>query len=810
LRARDQARRERRRRLIVGGLAGGLAIALILLAFALTQSSIARENAAQAERSAATAEAEYVSRATAQAMAESAELDARTQASVGLASQSARELELGLPERAVLLALESLENYPYTWQAEQALGQAVFDNHLRLVLDQGEWASTWSPDGTRILATASDGARLWDAETGQLLLTFQHDAPNGAVWSSDGQHILTYGGGEAVGYQSSGGSGTARVWDATSGELVFTLEGHEAGIMSAEWSPKGDRILTASLDNSARIWEATTGKLLVTFTGHETGVDTCNILCTPGSSAWSPEGDRVVTGDQAGEIYIWDPGTGEKLVHLMGHTEWVNTTVWSPDGTRIASTADDGTARIWDASTGEELFSYSLPQALRAYWSPDGERVMFVAWNGVDVIMVVNASSGEQLAVFDRQVNPCWADWSADGTLVVSGGREDVKVWNSTTGEIVHEFRGHPLGACVANFSPTNDQVVSSGNGTANVWDLADELTILKIPGDGGGRWPAIWSPNGDRIARMYEDGSVRVFDAITGEQQIATAAPSGGVSSRLAFAIDFSPSGEELLVVYNDGIVRIWDSQSGEKLLEVSRESEWWEGEWSPDGSKFATGSVDGVIQIWDARTGQELLSFLAHDKEIFWTRWSPDGRQIVSNAGNSGEAKLWDAETGQLVRNLTPEGSEVTVHDVAWSPDGKRLATVGLDGIVSFWDLTTGERWQSTGGHISSTRWVDWFPGQDRVLISDIGGEIKVWDVATGTEIASFGVPGSHSAVLSPDGHQVLDIIRPDGGPLVIFKIWQNLDELKDLAKECCVFRDLTPEERQQFGLPPVVQAE
>ena len=80
--------------------------------------------------------------------------------------------------------------------------------------------------------------------------------------------------------------------------------------------------------------------------------------CTPETSAWSPDGNRVVTIDDAGHAFVWDPGTGEEILQLVGHTAWVDSAVWSPDGQRIVTASDDDTTRIWDAETGEELLSY--------------------------------------------------------------------------------------------------------------------------------------------------------------------------------------------------------------------------------------------------------------------------------------------------------------------------------------------------------------------------------------------------------------------------------------------------------------------
>jgi hypothetical protein len=115
-------------------LAGGLVVAgaLAIVALLLGRQANLNANAAQQERQAALAEADL--RATAEAVALERRGQALVQASIGLASQALLELEGTSPERSVLLVLEALEHYPYTWQAERALSQAVLGSRLRLIL----------------------------------------------------------------------------------------------------------------------------------------------------------------------------------------------------------------------------------------------------------------------------------------------------------------------------------------------------------------------------------------------------------------------------------------------------------------------------------------------------------------------------------------------------------------------------------------------------------------------------------------------------------------------------------------------------
>jgi hypothetical protein len=136
------------------------------------------------------------------------------------------------------------------------------------------------------------------------------------------------------------------------------------------WSPDGTRIVTTSEDNTARVWDAQTGEELFSLIGHEEGV---------WPASWSPDGTRILTGSEDNTARVWDAQTGEELFSLIGHEDWVLHATWSPDGTRILTAAFNGTSRVWDAQTGVELAS----MAGYAVWSPDGKYIFTTSFDTV-------------------------------------------------------------------------------------------------------------------------------------------------------------------------------------------------------------------------------------------------------------------------------------------------------------------------------------------------------------------------------------------------------------------------------------------
>jgi len=118
-----------------------------------------------------------------------------------------------------------------------------------------------------------------------------------------------------------------------------------SAVVGCAWSPDGQRLLSASQDQTLKIWDAGSGDCLLTLSGHLSFVNGC---------AWSPDGGRVLSASWDKTLKIWDATNGDCLLTLSGHSSSVNGCAWSPDGRRVLSASDDGSVRIFDAETGVE------------------------------------------------------------------------------------------------------------------------------------------------------------------------------------------------------------------------------------------------------------------------------------------------------------------------------------------------------------------------------------------------------------------------------------------------------------------------
>jgi WD40 repeat protein len=551
----------------------------------------------------------------------------------------------------------------------------------------------YSPDGKRLASASWDKTmKMWDAQTGQELRTFKGhtDDVNHVVYSPDGKRLA-----------SASGNGTVNIWDAQTGQELLTLKGHTGEVNSVAFSPDGKRLasgsgmLNATNDAFAagevKVWDAQTGQDLFTLKGHSSVV---------GRVAFSADGKRLASASDK-TVKLWDAQTGQELLTLKGHAGEVNSVAFSPDGKCLASASEDEMVKVWDAETGQELLTFKGHAAgvTGVVFRPDGKRLASASKDGT--LKVWDAQTGQKPLILHATPTGFSGHavaFSPDGKRLASGGRGrpgsgpgEVKVWDAQTGREIVILKGHTAMVTTVAYSPDGKRL-ASGSGTwdvtkqayvgleVKVWDAQTGQELLTLKGHTGEVNGVAFSPDGRRLASA-SGGELKVWDALTGQDILTLKGHSmtvGGVA--------FSPDGKRLASAEGKGgkpgEVKLWDAWTGQELqtlkghikgvLSVA---------FSPDGKRLASTGWDSIVKVWDAETGQELLSCKGHNGLVTSVAFSPDGKRLAS-AGGLG-LKVWDAETGQEL--LTFKGD---VRSVAFSPDGHRLASGSNDGTVKIWD--------------------------------------------------------------------------------------------------------------------------
>ncbi len=664
---------------------------------------------------------------------------ARLATSRELAAAAVSALQVD-PERSVLLGLEAVAAAD-TLEARNALHQALPDLHsVRTIAAHqpgGAPGVAYSPDGQRLASIGVDGtAKVWDAATGEMVHSLPGDPDTvgyDIAFSPDGRLLA--------------GSWLSQVlvWDAASGERLLRLPGHVMGMGTTDrlaFSPDSARLAVANMDGQPKVFDTTTGRALLALAGHE-GV--------PDGLAYSLDGKRLATGDSAGVVKIWDAATGQELA-VLAHGGWVHGLAFSPDGRRLAAAGEDGRLVVWDTQSGAT--NLSLPTRSGLYdvaFLPDGQRLVSVHQEGVATL------------------------------------------WDAAAGQPLLTLAGHLSTVISVAASPDNIHIATSGyDSTVRLWDTRPGHELLTVAAHAAPAFAVAYSPDGARLATAGADGSAKLWDPATGLLALTLFpdTPSPGFAS-----ITFSPDGQRVAAGGVDGVVVVGDAHSGQTELILPAHSDMiWGLAFSPDGRRLASTSWDKTTKVWDLATGAEIAAYTGHTDMVFGVVFSPDGQRVYTASDRF--TRELDVATGKELRRFYGDGLDVYATDL--SPDGKLLAQGRADGSVALWDVATGQQVRQLIGHGGLVLRVAFSQDGQRLATASFDKHAKLWDVASGEEMAAFyGNTGNVFAVaLSPDGQR----LATAGGDGALRLYTLGLGELVELA-QARVPRALTDEECRRY---------
>jgi WD40 repeat protein/serine/threonine protein kinase len=598
------------------------------------------------------------------------------------------------------------------------------------------------------------------------------------AFSPDGQRIVT-----------ASADNTARIWDVGTGQQLRVLSGHTGPVRSVAFSPNGRRIVTASYDKTARVWDVSNGQQLLVLMGHTAYVE---------GVAFSPDGQRIVSASADNTARIWDVDSGQQLLVLRGHMRMVLSVAFSPDGRRIVTASEDKTARIWDSASGKPLLMLGghTSYVPSAAFSPDGRRIVTASWD--KTARIWDAASGQQILVLNGHTDAVHrAAFSPDGRCIVTASLDKTaRVWDADSGQQLLVLSGHTKAVHSAAFSPDGRRVVtSSEDNTARIWDAASRQQKLVLSGHAERVESVGFSPDGQRIITASSDDTARIWDVNSGKLLLVLSGPAW------MHGAAFSPGGRRVVTASRDNTARVWDVDSGQQLLVLSgHKSEVRSASFSPVGRRIVTASEDQTARVWDADSGQQLLALSGGG--ITSAAFSPDGRRIVTSCDDK-TARVWDADSGQQLLMLT--GHTDSVQSAAFSPDGRRIVTASRDKTALVWDAATGQALLMISGHTGAVSTAAFSPDGERIVTTSEDKTARIWEAASGQQllVLSGHTAWVLSAVFSPDGRGIATASQDNTA-----RIWDAHVAAFDAQvawEQAAQFDPLSSTERFQLGLPP-----
>lgn len=707
-------------------------------------------------------QAEEIARKTAVAAKDEAE-QRRKQAVAAQAEAVAAKQEADRQRDAALIAKRAEEYEAYVAQiglASAKVDDNAFGEAQRLLADcresdfrNWEWGRLWhlcrqsietiqakgpvesvayGPEGRRLLLGSWDGtAQIVDLASGDDPLVITHGGFIHAVAFAPNGRLVATGGNDRI----------VRVWNATTGELVQTLEGHEDAVLSAAFSPDDRWLLSSSYDGTARLWDVASGTTLAVLQAHSWWV---------WQAVFSHDASQIVTAGQDGRAIVWsvhEDGSRvecEVLTEFSGHNGPVQTASFSPDGQEVVSGGEDGSVLIWKPS---EVQPVDL--AVRIAGLPE------------------EAPPHRTLAGHDAAVS-C-VTFSTDGRLIASSGNDNVvKIWDAPSGKLIKTLRGHGGRVRSCEFSSDGRYLLSgSHDNQAKVWSLEGyrEIRVLKgrlLEGHTDIVLSARFSPDGKQVVTSSRDRTARTWDAATGE--ILNVFSEG--HEFLASSAVFFKDGRRVLTAAGDNTVRMWDVSAGTQSILIEETGRIGALALSNSEQWIVTGSTSSSAQVFRVSDGT-LLQTLAPELEparqasVTALAFSADDRLLLVGDAH-GHCRVWNRDdSGQWTERHLWQDHSRRITAAAFLLNSRRALTASLDNSVAQWDLATGKELPSLIlKHPEGVTSMALLPDGRRAVTACDDGKLRLWDIETAQTIAEMSSEDDalHFVNVSPDGHQAL----------------------------------------------------
>jgi WD40 repeat protein len=569
-----------------------------------------------------------------------------------------------------------------------------------------------SPDGKTIVTGSADGnVRLWDAATARPIAVLRgHEGEvNGVAFSSDGQCVA-----------SASDDRTVRIWDVSSHKELKRLTDCRRAAINVEYTPDGRYLLATCGDPAINVWDAAGTKLIKSLTGHRGHI---------AALAVSNDSKFALTGGEDRTVREWDLETLVERNKIQGNEAgFAEGVAISPRLDRIARGGGNGTVQVWPLAKGARpmwIKTRHRRQVETVAFSPDGRMLASAGHDGQ--ILLWDSRSGALYGTVQAHTDRVWfLTFSRDGRRLLSAGADKVaRIWEigaaasrrieRVSADLRQPFAASPSGRFLAVQPPDAPRI--------DWWDVTLQTIVKSFDISSAGRTAALAvSPSETSIAVAAQDNTVRLIEISSGRE----IARLEGLPSP-AVELDFSTNGTALVARTNAV-------------------------------DKAPNEQIDSAAVVWDINTGRRrFTSSIARLRRV---ALSPDGSRLATVSASQANIHLWDIESGRSQGEL--KGHRYDVHDLAFSPDGDTLASVGADATLRIWSYQRR----------TATLVLPHVPRQAIGLVFDPTGrtlavagprDIELLHVATGQRMGTVrGTYGSGASMqkiaFAPDGSALL----------------------------------------------------
>jgi RNA polymerase sigma factor (sigma-70 family) len=592
----------------------------------------------------------------------------------------------------------------------------------------------FSPDSKQLISSAPDGLRFWDTQTGKLLrrLDFRRGNNLTSCRYVGGQIICANVGAKWI--------AEVQVLDAATGQVRRRVPTKEsAHVRNPILSPDGKRLAVAH-QNEIRLYDTTTGEAV-------------QHIPVKGAAAWSmafaPDGKTIAFNDLSTDaIYLHDTGTGKLVREMKRPGDTTLQLVFSPDGRFLAAMpqgrfAAKGEVSIWNVHNGKEVhrWTHPFPKAMSAAFSADGKRVAIggVMWG----LVLWDVETGKEIRRSSPHGGVLQIALSPDGKLLATASpRGAICLWDAATGKLMPASADADVPLVDRLHFSADAKRLFGDAGACLIWDAATGRELQRFtdpkPLDFKHRTDLhclALSPDESLLAAARPYEPIVLWDLTTGKEKHTL--KGDDYTLTLLFAAD----GRRLISSGDKNLVRVWDTLSGRQLHQLPGRTPLTV---SVDGRLLAAADANMMnVLVYDLATGRETKRFSIPQSGmpggstlVFDLAFAPEGRSLAAacylraqRAVLRGIIKLWDLTGSERVSSF--EGTKMPMRSVAFSPDGRTLATGDHDGAVILWEVSSGRRRHAFVGHEGEIHDLVFSPNGRTLAASSADAPVYVWDV-------------------------------------------------------------------------------